>query len=454
MNQPPEVRLEGWGRHPVVRGRLVAPPTPEVAAALVRASAAPLAPRGAGRAYGDAALPLPQGLALSTRRLDRFVAVDEAAPALTAEAGVLLHDIETALLPRGLFPPVVPGTRFVTLGGMIAADVHGKNHHAPGGGSLSAHLDWVEIADGAGRLRRLAPADPGFAETCGGMGLTGLILRARLRLRRVETGWLRQETVPAATLDAAMDALDASRGWTHTSAWIDCLASGPRLGRALVYRAEDASLADLAPRQREDRWALKPAARRVGPPPDLFPGAALNRLSVRAFNALHLRAGLRAARRGPALVDWPACFHPLDAILGWNRIYGRRGFVQFQCALPRATARAGLRALLTATSEAGQGSFLAVLKALGPARPEPTTLSFPLDGWTLALDFPAAPRALALVDRLHSIARGHGGRLYLAKDARLSAQDFAATEPRAPAFRAAPARDAAFATLQSQRLSL
>ncbi len=448
----PAARLEGWGRHPVVHGALGVPRTPEDALALLCAAPGPLAPRGAGRAYGDAALPLPQGLALSTLRLDRMVAVDEAAPALTAEAGVLLHDIQTAMLPRGLFPAVVPGTRFVTLGGMIAADVHGKNHHAPGGGCFSDHLDWVEVVDGAGRLRRLAPGDPGFAETCGGMGLTGLILRARLRLRRVETGWLRQQTVPAPSLDAAMDALEASHGWTHTSAWIDCLASGAALGRGLVHRARDAPLSDLGPRQRADRWALAPAARRIGPPPDLFPGFALNRLSVRAFNALHRAAGLRAARRGPALVDWAACFHPLDAILGWNRIYGRRGFVQFQCALPPETARAGLEALLQATSASGQGSFLAVLKALGEGRPDPAALSFPRRGWTLALDFPATPRAFALMDRLHAIARDQGGRMYLAKDARLSAADFAATEPRAPAFRAA--RDPAFATAQSQRLSL
>ncbi|MEC9432655.1 MAG: FAD-binding oxidoreductase [Pseudomonadota bacterium] len=453
---PAPAPLSGWGRFPVLRGHLRVPEGEAEAAAILRAQGAGLAPRGLGRAYGDAALPPAAGpaLALSTLRLNRFVAVDEAAPRIVAEAGVTLADMETALLPRGLFPPVVPGTRFVTLGGMIAADVHGKNHHAPGGGSLSAHLDWVEVMGGDGAVRRLAPGDPGFAATCGGMGLTGLILRASLRLRRVETGWLRQEVIPAPGLAAAMAAIEDAAGWTHTSAWIDCLASGDALGRALVYRAEDAGLAELGPAEAVDRWALKPAAKRLGPPPDLIPGFALNALTVRAFNALYWRSGLRAAERGAALTPWSACFHPLDAVLGWNRIYGRRGFVQFQCVLPPETAAAGLREMLETVSAARQGSFLAVLKALGEGAADASSLSFPRRGWTLALDFPATPRALRLVARLRALTAAHGGRLYLAKDATLGRAEHDALDPRAAAFRAAPARDPAFLTELARRLGL
>ena len=453
---PAPAPLTGWGRFPSVRGHLRVPRDAAEAAAMVRGQGAGLAPRGLGRAYGDAALPPAEGpaLALSTAGLNRFVEIDETAPRIVAEAGVSLADMETALLPRGLFPPVVPGTRFVTLGGMIAADVHGKNHHAPGGGSLSAHLDWVEVMGRDGGVRRLSPGDPGFAETCGGMGLTGLILRAALRLRRVETGWLRQEAMPAPDLAAAMAAIEAASGWTHTSAWIDCLARGARLGRALVYRAEDAALSELGAAEAADRWALGRAARRIGPPPDLIPGFALNALTVRAFNALYWRAGLRAAARGSALTPWSACFHPLDAVLGWNRIYGRRGFVQFQCVLPPETAEAGLRAMLETVSASGQGSFLAVLKLLGDGQGAPSSLAFPRRGWTLALDFPATGAALRLVARLRALTAAHGGRLYLAQDATLTRAEHDALDPRAAAFRGAKARDPAFLTELARRLGL
>ena len=451
----PGATLSGWGRFPARPAHLAAPADLEAAAAVLRRQGEGIAPRGLGRAYGDAALPPASGpgLAVETRRLDRFHAFDPQTGVLTAEAGVSLGEIATALLPRGWFPAVVPGTRFVSLGGAIAADVHGKNHHAPGGGAFGDHVAWVELMDETGALRRLRPGEPGFAETCGGMGLTGFIARAAIRLRRVESGWLRQETRRAPDLDAAMDLIEASADWTHVSAWIDCLATGRDLGRAILYRAEDAGCDDLGPAQKLDRWALKAQARRLGPPPDLVPGFALNLTTMRAFNALYWSGGGRAERRGPALVDWGRCFHPLDAVLGWNRIYGRRGFVQFQCALPPETAREGLRAMLRLTSEAGQGSFLAVLKALGEGR-EGASLSFPRRGWTLALDFPATPRAFFVIERLHRLTAEHGGRIYLAKDARMTAADFAATEPRAPAFRASPARARAFATALARRLDL
>ncbi|MDF2234594.1 FAD-binding oxidoreductase [Albimonas sp. CAU 1670] len=452
---PPPASLSGWGRCPVVPAHRVAPADLPAAAEALRRQGEGIAPRGLGRAYGDAALPPASGpgLAVETARLDRLHAFDPETGVLVAESGVSLGEIATAFLPRGWFPAVVPGTRFVSLGGAIAADVHGKNHHAPGGGAFGDHLEWVEVMGADGTVRRLAPGDPGFAETCGGMGLTGFIARAALRLRRVDSGWLRQETRRASGLDAAMDLIEASHGWTHTSAWIDCLAGGRALGRAILYRAEDAAYDELPATQKLDRWALKAQEKRLGPPPDLVPGFALNLLTMRAFNALYWAGGGRAERAGPAYVDWGKCFHPLDAVLGWNRIYGRRGFVQFQCALPPETARAGLRAMLETTSAAGQGSFLAVLKALGPGR-EGATLSFPRRGWTLALDFPATPRAFFVIERLHRLTAEHGGRIYLAKDARMTAAEFEALEPRAPAFRASPARARAFATALARRLDL
>ena len=440
------MKISGWGRYPVVDCKVTAP---RDAAALVAAQAAgPLIARGNGRAYGDSALN--RTGTVSTRRLNRMIAFDEKTGQLVAEAGVVLGDIVTAFLPRGWFLSVTPGTRFVTLGGAIAADVHGKNHHKEGG--FGNFVDWIDVMGPDGRVRRASRGDNAdlFGWTLGGMGLTGVILRAAIRLRRVETGWIRQVTRPAPDLDAAMAAFDAADDATYSVAWIDCLSSGAALGRSVVMWGEHAPLAGLPTTLRQIPFG-PPSRRRLAVPFNA-PAMALNRWTVRAFNALYFRGGLR--RAGLSHVPWDTYFYPLDAILGWNRIYGRRGFLQFQCVLPQASARDGLIALLTQTSRAGQGSFLAVLKKMG-AQGGP--FSFPMPGYTLALDFPATPKVFALMDRLDRITLDHGGRFYLAKDARLSAETLRAADPRVEAFTRMRREDGAaraFASLQSERLKL
>jgi len=422
---------------------------------------AAVAPRGGGRAYGDAALPgRPDAVSLQTVRLDRMLAFDPVSGVLQAEAGVILRDIEIAFLPRGWFPPVVPGTGLATLGGMIAADVHGKNHHDPGpwGGGFQRHLVWIDLMDDHGEVRRLTPGDAGWAETCGGMGLTGLILRAALRLRPVETGWLLRRTEAAPNLDAAMNALEAAEARSEEApyavAWLDALAPGDALGRALLQTADHAPLDALPARLAADRWALKAAnRRRLGPPPDIVPSFLLGRSAARAFNALVWARGRRGSGAARP-VDWAGFFHPLDVVRGWNRLYGRRGLVQFQCVLPREAGRQGLRALLARTAEAGQGAFLAVLKTMGEGTPAASSLSFPRRGWTLALDFPATPNALRLVAELGEIAAKHGGRLYLAKDAVASPEALRRSDPRVDVFAACSARRPAFSTALSERLKL
>lgn len=444
-------RLGGWGRYPRHDCRVLEPADPEAAAAAVAAAPGALIARGGGRSYGDSALN--PRLTLSTRRLDRMLGFDPATGILAAEAGVVLGDVIAAFLPRGWFPAVTPGTKFATLGGLIAADIHGKNHH--GAGAFGAQVAWLELAGPDGRVRRIGPSEEPalFAATVGGMGLTGVILRAAIRLRPVRTAWIRQRTVAAADLDAAIDAFAAAAGATYSVAWIDCLARGAARGRSLLLLGEHAEPDELAPAARA---APLVAPRRTGPGVPLeFPSWALNRASVSVFNALYYGAGRRAAARGARLVDWDSYFYPLDAIADWNRIYGRRGLVQFQCVLPEAAARAGLLALLEAISETGLGSFLAVLKKFGPGGGG--MLSFPTEGWTLALDFPATPAALWLVERLDRIAIDHGGRFYLAKDARMSRASFALSEPRAEAFRAFRREigaDRRFASAQSERLGL
>lgn len=442
---PASVILSGWGRFPRCRTDLVAPRDEPALRALLKGG--PLVARGSGRAYGDSAVS--PGQTVEMRHFDRMIAFDPATGQLVAEAGLRLAEVIGSFLPRGWFPAVTPGTRFVTLGGAIAADVHGKNHHRDG--SFGAFVDWIDLMGPDGGVRRCSRSENAdlFGWTVGGMGLTGVILRAAIRLRPVETGWIRQETRPAPNLDAAIDTIEAAGGATYSVAWIDCLSRGAGLGRSLVLVGEHAGAAELGPRERAAPWG--PARRSRQVPFDAPPGL-LNGLTVRSFNALYWRQGLRHA--GARLVDWDSYFYPLDALLGWNRIYGPRGFAQYQCVVPLAAARRGLRALLETISGAGSGSFLAVLKRFGP---QDSRFSFPMEGYTLALDFPVSRGTLALMERLDAIVLDHGGRFYLAKDARMSAATLRRADARTLDFialRQAQGLSPCFRSAQSERLEL
>jgi FAD/FMN-containing dehydrogenase len=404
--------------------------------------------RGNGRAYGDSAINT--SATIETRHLNRMIAFDPASGQLVAEAGVLLGDIITAFLPRSWFPMVTPGTKFVTLGGAIAADVHGKNHHKDG--SFRSCVDWVDVMGPDGAVRRCSPHDDAalFDYTLGGMGLTGIILRAAIRLRPVESAWIRQTTIAAPNLKAAMAAFETAQDATYSVAWIDCLGTGANLGRSLVMLGEHAARADLSPGQARAPFQIKPK-RKLSVPMD-FPTFTLNSLTVRAFNALYYWAGAR--KTGTRLVDWDNYFYPLDAILGWNRIYGRKGFAQFQCALPLDRSEAGLTALLAEIARARSGSFLAVLKRFGK---QDSAFSFPMEGYTLALDFAVTDKTLALLERLDQITIDHGGRFYLAKDSRMSAATLRASDTRAADFHAhrdSHGYTSRFRSAQSERLAL
>lgn len=422
------MKLAGWGNYPRLHCRVAelrdgAAPLP---------AEAPLIARGLGRAYGDAALQ--PNMTVITRRLDRLRAFDPRTGVLIAEAGVKLATLLDVFLPRGWLVPVMPGTRFVTLGGMVAADVHGKNHHQAG--SFGRHVLGLELLLGDGRAVECGPAaHPDlFAATLGGMGLTGIIRTVTLRLERVPSAWIHAESRRAPTLEAALDQLAGSHSWPYTVAWIDGL--DPR-GRCLVSRGRAALPDELPPGTAPLALPARPA-RRV--PLDL-PSWALNRHSVAAFNAAYWRAAAAA----PGLVPLDRFFFPLDAVLEWNRIYGPRGFTQYQCALPDAS---GLRPLLDRLRRAGAPSFLAVLKLFGP-QPD-GLLSFPMPGVTLALDVPLKAGTLALLDELDAIVADHGGRLYLAKDARTSPARLRQFYPRLGEFQAIRARWSAAGRLQSR----
>jgi FAD/FMN-containing dehydrogenase len=437
--------LSGWGRFPQLSCAVHMPRSQSELLALLQKG--PLIGRGNGRGYGDCALN--QTSTVDMRRFNRMLAFDQTTGQLVAEAGVLLADVISTFLPRGWFPAVTPGTKFVTIGGMVAADVHGKNHHRDG--SFAAFVDWIDILCADGTIHRCSrDADCElFAWTLGGMGLTGLIVRVAFRLRAVETGWIRQTTVLANDLDATMALFERHAGANYSVAWIDCLAGKSRLGRSVVTLGEHARVGEL------------PANRRAGPfdtphrsphnVPFAPPVTPINHLTIKAFNTAYWHA--KRLRQGEGLIDWDSFFYPLDALRNWNRMYGKRGFMQFQCVIPLAEAKAGLPRLLDAIRQSGQGSFLAVLKRFG-AQSGPA--SFPMEGYTLALDFPVSLKNSALLDRLDRIVLDHGGRFYLAKDSRMTADTLHASDDRMARLQAMRAASGAslFRSSQSQRLVL
>jgi FAD/FMN-containing dehydrogenase len=430
--------LCGWGRYPRTAAAVALPRSDsECTAAL--ASSAPLIAHGLGRSYGDSAL---ARQVLSTRRLDRFAAFDADTGLLTCAAGVSIDAILRTFVPRGWFPPVTPGTRYVTVGGAIASDVHGKNHHLDG--TFCHHLRQIRLLLGNGEVVSASPAERPdlFHATCGGMGLTGVILSASLQLRRIGSSAILQTTLKAPCLEAAIEAFEAHPDAGYSVAWIDCLARGAKLGRSLLMLGEHAADGPLAVQTRP-----------FMPVPFDMPAAVLSRASISAFNTLYYGRAPRIGTR--RRVPFEQFFYPLDALAHWNRIYGKAGLVQYQFVLPKAAGLAGLREVLERIAEAGFGSFLAVLKVFGPANAN--LLSFPTAGYTLALDFRVEPAVFALLDTLDRIVLHHAGRLYLAKDARMSAATFRAGYPRWSEFEAVRARwhaHGSFASLQSRRLGL
>jgi FAD/FMN-containing dehydrogenase len=318
-------------------------------------------------------------------------------------------------------------------------------------GSFCDHVVSLDLLLSDGRIVTCSKEENAalFAATCGGMGLTGVIIRATIRMLAVETAKIQLRTVLAANLDEAIAVFESSLDVTYSVAWIDCLARGPRLGRSIVFLGNHARISDLPALDRATPFARAHRASQTLPID--FPTFVLSRPAVQVFNAAYFRAH----RTGTSLVDFDPYFYPLDVVQDWNRMYGRRGFVQYQPLLPLAESREGLKRLLVEIGKTGQASFLAVLKRMGPQ--SFGMMSFPCPGYTLALDFPATPRSLALLDRLDAIVREHGGRVYLAKDARMSPAMVEAGYPRLREFRDLRHRfgvSGRFASLQSQRLEL
>ena len=384
--------------------------------------------RGLGRSYGDAAQNA-GGVVLDVTSRDRILRVDVEGAEVDVEAGASLDQLMRLLLPLGLFVPVTPGTRYVTVGGAIAADIHGKNHHVDG--SFGQHVTSMDLLVGDGSIRRLTPHEPLFWATVGGMGLTGLILRATLRMTRVESAFCVVDTERCGDLDDLLARMaEGDDRYTYSVAWIDCLARGSSLGRSVLTRGWSARRDQLPARMRSRATEFRPHQLAVAPP--VFPSGLLNRTTVTAFNEAWFRKAPRE-RRGE-VQGIAQFFHPLDGVGKWNRVYGPRGFLQYQFVVPFG-AEPTLRRCLEMLAESGQASFLAVLKRFGAAGDG--HLSFPSPGWTLALDLPVGAATLGgLLDRLDTEVLAVGGRFYLAKDSRLPASAMAQMYPRLDEWRA------------------
>lgn len=432
--------LSGWGRFPTHRSLVHHPRSLDDASKLLsHRRGSTFIPRGLGRSYGDSAL---ADQVVQTSYLDHFLSFDHNTGILKCGAGVTLSEILRVFLPRGWFLQVTPGTRFVTIGGAIASDVHGKNHHLIGTFSESVLSMDVLLATGEiVTCTRSSYADL-FHATCGGMGLTGIILTATVQLQPVQSCLVEQTTFKTATLQETLELFQSEQNHPYSVAWIDCLAPSRRLGRSLL----------MIGRHSAQGWGCSERRYPAFHIPIDLPSFTLNRWSVKLFNEIHYRIGKTGLS---ANVDIDSFFYPLDRVGSWNRIYGKRGFTQYQFVIPTEAGEEGLTRILKMITNTGEGSFLAVLKLFGPENDN--LLSFPMEGYTLALDFRMNNRTLKLMSELDAVILDYGGRLYLAKDARMSAHMFHKTYPKATDFRAIREKYGAvgkFESLQSKRLEI
>ncbi|MHC1745039.1 MAG: FAD-binding protein [Syntrophobacteraceae bacterium] len=432
------IKISGWGRYPRIDSKVSYFESRRQLRQILQCQGERIV-YARGRSYGDSAL---CERTVFSSRFDKLLDFNADSGLLTCESGVTLGEIVETFLPGGWFLPVTPGTRFVSVGGAVAGDVHGKNHHTDG--CFTQFVDWLDLMLPSGEVARCSRDENVelFRATCGGMGLTGVILETRLRLRRARSGLVRQKVVPCLNLREVLQQFEENAGASYSVAWIDCLARGDDLGRSILFLGEHADSGKL------DLPAHKPLRVLCD-----VPSFVLNRSSIALFNSVYYRK--QAASSGERLVPLSAFFYPLDGIQGWNRMYGAAGFLQYQVVLPRSSGNEGLEILLGKAAEAGLGSFLAVLKLFGAENDN--LLSFPMEGYTLALDFKATRQVFGLLDELDRIVLDHGGRGYLCKDSRMGREAFRRGYPRWERFAAIRERYGlrdTFQSLQSRRLGV
>jgi FAD/FMN-containing dehydrogenase len=392
---------------------------------------------GNGRSYGDSAV---SDNIVHTKPYDYFLDFDETNGVLEVRSGALLSDILESVVKRGWFLKVTPGTKLITVGGAIASDIHGKNHHIEG--CFSECLEEFTIMMADGEIKVTQKGDELFLATCGGMGLTGVILTAKITLKKINSQFIRQTTIKTKNLKETFAAFEEYKHLPYSVAWIDCLATQENLGKCLLMAGDFADDGDLN---------YKPKSKLNIP--FNFPNFALNKFSVKAFNWLYYAKSPNGVSK--QRVHFDSFFYPLDSIRNWNRIYGKNGFTQYQFILPKEGSFDGLEKILTKIAQSGKGSFLAVLKLYGAENEN--YLSFPIEGYSLALDFKIEEGLFELLDELDEVVNEYGGRIYLTKDVRVSEEVFEKGYSKIDKFRAFRKEnnlDEKFNSLQSKRVGI
>lgn len=415
--------ITNWGNYPVEHADEYQPAFRDQLQALA-AEKKDWIPRGNGRCYGDASL---APTVITTTKLNRFISFDTLNGILDCESGVTLDQVLEVIVPKGWFLPVTPGTKLITIGGAVGSDVHGKNHHVDG--SFSNHIVDMDVILPGGELIVCSPdahADL-FWATCGGMGLTGLISRVKFRLKKIETSYIKQKQIKAANLDEIIRLFEEYKDYTYSVAWIDCLKKGKGFGRSILMLGEHAQLSELTPAQQQQ--PLKVVNKTLFRFPMYLPSIFLNKLSIGIFNFLFYLKNTKKEINN--VVPYEPFFYPLDVIDEWNKMYGRKGFVQYQFVLP-LNQKEGLANILHRITERGFASFLAVLKVFGK---QDTMIGFPMEGFTLALDIPIRNGLFEFLDEMDKLVLEYGGRIYLSKDARMKAHTFQESYPRLQEFK-------------------
>ncbi|WP_336690721.1 MULTISPECIES: FAD-binding oxidoreductase [unclassified Chryseobacterium] len=400
-------KVTNWGNFPIVEKEMKSEDSFRKIKEFVQNHNEVIA-RGNGRCYGDSSL---GEHIFSTKKLNKFISFDRLNGIIECESGVLLSDVLEIAVPQGYFLYVTPGTKFVSVGGAIASDVHGKNHHAEG--CFSEYVIEFKLMIENGDIINCSREENSdkFWATIGGMGLTGIILTAKFKLKNIESAYIRQESIKAENLDEIFNLFEESESWTYTVAWIDCLQKGKNIGRSILMRGEHAFQHELPQKFKEKPLRLK---KKIEPTvPFYFPGFVLNALTVKIFNYFYYKK--QSKKEVKNFIDYETFFYPLDFVHDWNKIYGKSGFIQYQMMIPKESGKEGMKKILETIANSGNGSFLAVLKLYGKENPEAYN-SFPFEGYSLALDFKVNSKLKKLIDQLDDIVEQYNGKIYLTKD--------------------------------------
>jgi decaprenylphospho-beta-D-ribofuranose 2-oxidase len=438
--------IANWGKYPVIEANEQSFNFTEQLIDLVGQQNTAVIARGSGRCYGDSAL---ANNIISTLKFDNILSFDTVNGVIECQTGITLEQLLLVIVPHGWFLPVTPGTKLITIGGAVASNVHGKNHRKDG--SFSKHIIEMEIRLASNETIICSPSENAdlFEATCGGMGLTGIVTRLKFRLKKIETSYMKQEQIKAANLDELLQLFDQYRDSDYTVAWIDCLKKGKGFGRSILTVGQHALLNDLPAEQKQE--PLKTPNKKKLNFPFNLPSFVLNTFTVKAFNFLFYNKNYK--REMESIAGYDQFFYPLDAINNWNRMYGKKGFVQYQFVIPME-GKQGLVEILNRIGQQGVGSFLTVLKVFGK---QESMISFPREGYSLALDFPIRKGIFEFLDELDEILIKYGGRIYITKDARMKAAMLERGYPELQKFKNIVKKynpDGKFSSIQSDRLNL